>query len=365
MESRQEILVGLSISLTGRFSGHGRQALDGLRLWQSYVNSRDGITVGQAAPRPVRLVFYDDQTRASLARENALRLLRQDQVDALFGPYSSGLTMTVAEVAHEQRKVLWNHGGSSDEILNRGWQHLVSTPTPASEYLRDLPRYLELQAPALRKICIVYSTRGTFASHVAQGFVHAVTSEYSAQLMPYSVLDVDVLLRALHASQPEILVLAGSFEEETQIVRARPYMPASIQAIASVAAGVHAFRNGLGHVAEGVIGPSQWEAHASFPADLGPDALWFVRNFRGQFGREPEYTAAGSFALGLIFGECLQRVGSLQDNNLLAAAAELDCYTFYGRFRLDLASGRQIGHRILLIQWDRDQKVLLPARNTE
>jgi ABC-type branched-subunit amino acid transport system substrate-binding protein len=166
-------------------------------------------------------------------------------------------------------------------------------------------------------------------------------SEYSAQLVPYSVLDLDVLVRELHASQPEILVIAGTFEQETQIVRARPYMPASIQAIASVAAGVHAFRDELGHVAEGVIGPSQWEAHASFPADLGPDALWFVRNFRGQFGREPEYTAAGGFALGLIFGECLQRVGSLQDNNLLAAAAELDCYTFYGRFRLDSASRQQ------------------------
>src|SRR6266478_1300087 len=92
--------------------------------------------------------------------------------------------MTVAEVAHEQKRALWNHGGSSDEIFNRGWWHLVSTPTPASEYLRDLPRCLERQAPALRKICIVYSTRGPFASHVARGFVQAVTSEYSASSCP-------------------------------------------------------------------------------------------------------------------------------------------------------------------------------------
>src|SRR2546427_8426611 len=134
MESRQEILVGLSISLTGRFSAQGRQALDGLRLWQFYVNGRDGITIGQAAPQPVRLVFYDDQSRASLARENALRLLRQDRVDALFGPYSSGLTMSVAEVAHQQGKVLWNHGGSTGENLNRGWQHLGPTPTPPRDH---------------------------------------------------------------------------------------------------------------------------------------------------------------------------------------------------------------------------------------
>ncbi len=104
---------------------------------------------------------------------------------------------------------------------------------------------------------------------------------------------------------------------------------------------------------------------ASFPADIGPDALWFVRNFQVQFGREPEYTAAGSFAVGLIFGECVRRAGSLQDNNLLAAAAALDCYTFYGRFRLDSASRRQVGHRILPIQWVQDNKVLLPVGDTE
>jgi branched-chain amino acid transport system substrate-binding protein len=365
MESRQEILVGLSISLTGRFSAQGRQALDGLRLWQSYVNGRDGIAIGQDGPRRVRVVFYDDQSRVSLALENALRLLRQDHVDALFGPYSSGLTMTVAEVAHEHGRVLWNHGGSSDEICNRGWQHLVGIPTPASEYLRDLPRCLERHAPALRNICIVHSGRGTFASHVARGVVQAATSEYSAQLISYSALDVDVLLRRLHASQPEILVLAGSFEQEIQIMRARRRWPASIRAVASVAAGVQPFHDELGRAAEGAIGPSQWEAHASFPAGIGPDAFWFLRNFRKQFGREPEYIAAGSFAVGLIFGECVRRARSLQDNNLLAAVAELDCYTLYGRFRLDSTSRRQVGHRILLVQWDKDHKVLLPAGNTE
>jgi branched-chain amino acid transport system substrate-binding protein len=365
MESKQEILVGLSISLTGRFSAQGRQALDGLRLWQSYVNRQDGITIGQAAPQPVRLLFYDDQSRASLARENALRLLCQDHVDALFGPYSSGLSLTVAEVAYEQRNVLWNHGGSSDEIFNRGWQHLVSTPTPASDYLRDLPRQLEGQAPALRRICIVHSTRGTFATHIARGVVETATSENSVQLISYSALDVDALLRELHAAQPEILVLAGSFEQEIQIMRERRRWPGSIRAVAAVAAGVQSFHDELGRAAEGVIGPSQWEAHSSFSAGIGPDAFWFLRNFQKQFRRKPEYTAAGSFALGLIFKECVRRAGSLQDNDLLATAAELDCYTFYGRFRLDSASRRQVGHRILLIQWDQDHKVLLPAGNAE
>jgi branched-chain amino acid transport system substrate-binding protein len=133
-----------------------------MQLCQSYVNGRGGIGVGHNASRPIRLVVYDDESRTSVARENVLRLLRQDRVDALFGPYSSALTIAVAEVAHGHSKVLWNHGGSSDEIFNRGWQHVVSIPTPASDYLRDLPRWLSKQGPGLGKICIVHSTRGTF-----------------------------------------------------------------------------------------------------------------------------------------------------------------------------------------------------------
>jgi len=173
-------------------------------------------------------------------------------------------------------------------------------------------------------------------------------------------------VRELRASLPEILVLAGSFEQEIQIMRARQRWPASIQVVAAVAAGVHAFYDELGRAAVGVIGPSQWEAQANFPADIGPDAAWFARNFQQQFGCKPEYGAAGSFAAGLIFQNCVQQAGSLQDNDLLAAAAQLDCSTFYGRFRLDSASGRQVGHRILLTQWDQDSKVVLPpSGNTE
>jgi hypothetical protein len=177
--------------------------------------------------------------------------------------------MTVAEVAHEQGKVLWNHGGSSDEILNRGWQHLVSTPTPASDYLCDLRRWLERQATALRRICIVHSSRGTFAPHVALGVAQAAASEYSVQLMSYSALDVDVLVRELRASLPEILVLAGSFEQEIQIMWARQHWPASIQVLAAVAAWVHAFHDQLGRAAVGVIGPRQSEVRANSPTDLG------------------------------------------------------------------------------------------------
>jgi len=154
--------------------------------------------------------------------------------------------------------------------------------------------------------------------------------EYPVQLISYSALDLDALLRELHASQPEILVLAGRFEQEIQILRARQRWAASIQAVAAVAAGVHAFRDELGRTAEGVIGPSLWEVHASFPA--------------GRFsGSAPDMQAL------------------CRTTTCWLLPLHSTVFTFYRGFRLDSASRRQVGHRILLIQWDQDHRVQLPA----
>jgi len=59
---------------------------------------------------------------------------------------------------------------------------------------------------------------------------------------------------------------------------------------------------------------------------IGPELSGLCAIFRQQFRREPEYIAAGSFAVGLIFAESVRHAGSLQDSNLLAAAAAQDCY---------------------------------------
>ena len=373
MSSEQEIVVGLSISLTGKFSCQGQQALNGIRLWQSYVNSQGGIALGGQGRRLVRLIYYDDQSQVSGAQQNALRLITEDRVDVLLGPYSSGLTLAVAQVAEQHRKLLWNHGGSSDEIFNRGYRYLVSTPSPASDYLRGLPHWLAETSPGLRRICIVHSARGSFSTHVARGVVEAARAAgvHSVELIPIASRrgHADSLVRELCARSPQILVLAANFQQEVQMMRARSGAdwPDTVREVAAVAAGVHAFYQELNQRAEGAIGPSQWEPAPEAQAESGPyrgeiyepHSDWFVRSFQERFGQLPEYTAAGSFAIGLVLAECIRQAGSLEDECLREVASKLDFNTFYGRFRIDPETGCQIGHRILLIRWERGRKIVL------
>jgi branched-chain amino acid transport system substrate-binding protein len=363
MNFQREIIVGLTASLSGKFSYQGRQALHGVTLWQDYANANGGIDVGGQERRPVGLIFYDDQSRVEGTRKNSLRLLEDDQVDVLFGPYSSALTLAAARVAEEHGKIVWNYGGTSDAIFDRGRRYLVSIASPASDYLRELPRWLAKEMPSLRRICIVCSSTGTFASQVARGIVEAaeVVGSHSVTTVPVDtpLRAVDAVIRELSSIGPDVLVSVLGFQEETSLVKARHLWPQSIQAVAAVAAGLNAFHQEVGQAAEGVIAPSQWEPGARLPAVEGPDSNWFLSKFEKKYGSLPEYIAAGAFTAGLILTQCILEARCLEDERLRQVAARLDLSTFYGRFRIDAGTGRQIGHRVLLVQWQRRRRAVL------
>jgi branched-chain amino acid transport system substrate-binding protein len=361
----REIKIGLSISLSGRFQLQGQQALQGIRLWQSYINAQGGIAVGTGEKRSIRLIWYDDRSQISCARKNVFWLLREDQVDVLLGPYSSSLTTALVEIAEEHKKVLWNYGGSSDEICRHSRRYLVGIASPASDYLRGLPHWLAEEFPALSRICVLYSGRGTFGWQVARGILEsaAAVACQSVELVPINLplQNHDTLLRTLFDIGPEVVVLAGSFQDELGIMRIRHRWPGTVQRVAAVAAGVGDFCAELGQIADGALGPSQWEPGITFPNIAGPTSDWFLDSFQRQFGRPPDYIAAGSFAAGLVLTECIRHAGSLDDENLRDTASNLDCNTFYGRFRIDSRTGIQTGHRVLLIRWQGDHKVVLPS----
>jgi branched-chain amino acid transport system substrate-binding protein len=367
MCSKPEVAVGLSVSLTGRFHSQGQQALQGILLWQSYCNAQGGIAVRNGEKSTVRLIWYDDRSQISFARKNVFQLLREDKIDILLGPYSSSLTMAVVEIAEEYKKVLWNFGGSSDEIFSHGWRYLVGIASPASDYLRALPRWLAEERPALNRICVLYSGRGTFGWRVARGILESAfgVARHAVHLVPINVPweDHDTILGVLFGINPDSVVLAGGFQDELGLMHTRHRWPSTVREVAAVAAGVLAFSTELAQAADGVLGPSQWEPGLTFPNIAGPTSDWFVESLQRQFGRPPDYIAAGSFATGLVLTECIRRAASLDDEKLRNTASDLDCNTFYGRFRVDSRTGIQTGHRMLLIRWQGGHKVVLPSRS--
>ena len=236
--------------------------------------------------------------------------------------------------------------------------------SPASDYLRALPPWTSREYSGLRRNCVLYSDKGSFGWQVARGVLESAQGVVqSVELIPmHSPLkNSDAIRSVLFEISPEVVVLAGSFQDELMIMRGRPYWPATVRSLAAVAAGIHAFSAQLGGLADGVVGPSQWEPGVSLPEIRGPTSDWFADSFEKQFGSPPDYVAAGSFATGVIVTECIRRAASLDNDRLRSIASDLDCNTFYGRFRIDAQSGKQVGHRMLLIRWREGRKVVLPS----
>jgi branched-chain amino acid transport system substrate-binding protein len=357
------IVAGVSLSLSGEFRLQGQESLDALRLWADHIQQAGGMAVGPSGSRlPLRLIALDDGSRAERARENVLRLLIEDRVDLLLGPYSSGLTRAVAPLAEGHGKILWNHGGSSDAITDEGWRHLVSVPSPASDYLRALPLLVKRQDPTVTRMSVVHAETGTFATDVARGVTEAAKAAAFdvVRVIPFEspLRDARALLADALAGEPDLLVGVGRFQDDVTMVRRRDLL-GGVKRLAFVGAGLEAFHEEVGDLAEDVIGPSQWEPAVHDPPHTGPTAEWFCAEFEKRFHRRPGYPAAQAFALGVVIMECLRRAESLEDEALLSAARGLDTTTLYGRFLLDPVTSRQIGHRVLLVQWRNGRKVVI------
>ena len=358
----REVLLGMTASLTGRYRIQGAQALAGARLWVQAVNRAGGLPVRERGGRlPVRLIDYDDESDRRRAAAYARRLLAMDGVDLLLGPYSSDLTQAAAPVAEEFRTVLWNHGGAADALYERGYAWIVGILSPASSYFAGVLALTRSKNPAAARLVLVGPLDRPFTASVLTG------AEQQARTLGFEVVhrenhrggidELDGLLEALRENQPELVLAAGTLEDDVRLAGALVDARIPTRAVALVAAGVAQFQRCLGDAAEGFLGPSQWEPRPPPQRlDTGLTGSEFARRLESFTGGPPDYPAAQAYATGLVIEKCVDAAGTLEAEALRRVAGELDFTTFYGPFRIDPISGRQVGHRPVVVQWRRGQK---------
>lgn len=309
------ITAALTLSLTGRYERQGTEAAEAVRLWAE--------TAG------VQLTLVDDQG----SKEVALRAYGTwiDSADLLIGPYASGLVRAIAPLVRDVGRVLWNHGGSADDLAQPG---IASLPAPASSYFDGV-----VDETADRKVSrlIVVQAPGPFARAVAEG-ARARASErgIDSQVVEASAVEAEDLAEAA-------LLVAGPFEHDAAVVRGLHDRDQSPALLAAVAAGIAAFGQELGEAAEGVFGPVQWWPKADIPK-IGPSGTEFATHYQRRTGQQPSYPAAQGAAAGYLAHAAHGQRLEAKD------VPQWTTSTLLGDFTLDNA-WRQVGHRATTIRW--------------
>ncbi|HEY1971080.1 MAG TPA: hypothetical protein VGH89_24205 [Pseudonocardia sp.] len=257
--------------------------------------------------------------------------------DLQLGPYSTQLMRSANQVLPELDILLWNHGGSGDDVESARPGRLVSVLAPTSRYAEPFVRML---AAADQRIPLVLvAGRGRFGRQVIDG------AELIARQLELPTARLE--LGDAPTSEPWNLFCAATFEEDVDTVRRALALPNPPHVIGSVAAGVHEFGEAM-PAATGIYGIAQWLPGRTAPPQLGPTEAEFL----AAFGSACDYPAIQAVAAATIATHCA-RISGLEADALWHTATTLRTSTLLGHFAIDPVTGAQVAHRPVLTRWDR------------
>lgn len=210
--------------------------------------------------------------------------------DLLIGPYASGLVRAVSPLFLGAGQLLWNHGGSSDDLAR---PMIATLPAPASAYFRDT---VDLAADQGVGQVVIVQGPGPFARAVAGGAA-ARAGERGLGVQRVDAGSVDPIDSIETADAAWLL--SGHFEHDVDLVRRLRRRQPAPPLIAAVAAGIQAFGRELGDQADGIYGPAQWWPTDAVP-DIGPSGREFAETYRARTGQEASYVAAQAAAAGYL-----------------------------------------------------------------
>ncbi len=345
------ITLGAAVSETGKYAREGKDTRQGYNTWLDWVNNEyGGIKVGDECYM-VDIVYYDDEGDPDTAATLVERLITDDEVDFLLGPYSSGLTMSASAISEKYDMIMIEGNGASESLFERGFKNLFAVLTPAGNYTQSA-----LKAAAdngAKTVAIAYEDTA-FPTSVGLG-AQNWADEYGLEVLavetyPKDVADVTAIITKFRDLDPDVFVGGGHFNDALLFVRASEELGFNPDAmIITVGPSNPEFVSEVGSSANYILGPTQWERTMSYSDEYFGAAEEYAQRYEEMWGEPPTYQAAESTATTLALHLAIENAGSLETAAVRDALYALDVETFYGPINFD-ETGKNAGKPMGAIQ---------------
>ena len=360
-EQERVIKVGAAVSESGRYAKEGGYTRQGYLTWQEWVNDEyGGIKVG-GDRYPVELVLYDDQSDTQTTAELVERLIEEDGVHFLLGPYSSTLTKAAIEVADALGVIMVEGTAASETLFEQSYQNLFAVMTPAGNYTQSALRALaDLGA---KSVAIAHGDE-LFPASVAEG-AERWAGEYGMEVLgvesyPRGVDDLSGILSKFKEAAPDVFIGVGYFDDAVLFVRTARELDFNPKAmVLTVGPTDPQFIEEVGTDAYYLMGPTQWDPSMGYEGDYFGSASEYVERYAGRWGGPPPYQSASATAAGLALQIAIEAAGSLDAAAVRSALHEMDVNTFYGQISFD-QTGKNVSKPMGAAQIQ-DGKILLVA----
>jgi branched-chain amino acid transport system substrate-binding protein len=342
------IKIGASISLTGTYAKLGSYTQDGYLMCAKEVNEKGGLL-----GRKLEFVVYDDRSDPPTAIKLYEKLITEDKVELVMGPYSSPITKAAATVSEKYKKIMMASLAAETAIWEQGYKYLFMTISPAEVYMQGL---VELAAARGLKTVAVITEDTSFALAAGQGTADLAKKKGMQVVLhepyPKGTTDFSGVLIKMKALNPDVISGGTYFDDSVAITRQMKELDVNPKMFgATVGGDVPDFGKQLGKTAEYVYGSTQWAENLQYPGVKD-----FINNYKKLYNREFSYHAPSAWGACQIFAEGIRRAKSLESDKIREQLLKLKITTAFGDYQVD-ERGFQIAHKMVLIQWQDGKRV--------
>ena len=322
------VVMGGTLSLTGRFAVPAGRTYNAFKLYVDELNARGGL-LGHS----VELRILDDKSDKRTAIEHYEKLITQDKVDLVLGPYSSSITDAVANVLERYKRPALPTG-TSKAIWQRGRKYVFNYVGVAQNYQKGA-LHLTKQL-GVKRIAII-GEGSLFGRQISEGALkwakHLGLKVVLLESYGKDQADFTDLLEKINAHGAQAIFSNSYFADSVAQVRQLRKLNINVKIFAgTVGPAVPKFVEELGSTAEYVLGFSTWEPKLV----LGhPGMKAFIENYGKRYGEKPNYHASIGYDQMQILEAAVKHAGSFNPERIRDALASIRVETIAGPWKAD------------------------------
>lgn len=306
------IVIGASLPLTGDFAEPGKGVKRGYEAWVKHVNDNGGLL-----GRQVELKILDDQSLADRVVSDYESLIAQDQVDLVFGPFSTRLVVPSARLAKQYGMLFVEPAGAAEEVFTQGFENLFyAAPAVAEDHYNYLADYILAMPEGERPETVAYASMD---DPFAQGTAYGLKEQLEAagiktvadEVYPPNTTDFSIIAATIADSEADMIVGGTQYQDAVNLILALQqlgYQPD--MAAFSTAPTNPEFEAAIGGKTEGILSPTGYSVTAPYPSNVE-----FVEEYTAEHGNPPAEDEANAFTTGQVVAAAVEAVGCAEQGD--------------------------------------------------
>ena len=351
------IILGSSISLTGKYATNGLHTQRGYDYAVKVINEAGGVKVGGKSYK-LDVKYYDDESTPARGAQLAERLIQQDGVEYMLGPYSSGMTKAIAPVSEKFGVPMVEAEGASRSLFTQGYKYLFAVLSTSEQYLATAIDFAAEKSSNPGDVRIALAFEGDpFSMDVRAGVMDKI-KEYGMKVviddqLPADLSDMSTTLTKVKALKPDALIISGHSKGAATAARQIDEMKVNVPMIALTHCEAAKVQEKFPKTANGFLCPTQWVETLSKSDPMFGSAADWNTGFKAD---NPSYTSvpyqsAQASAAVYVFKEAFEAANSFDKDAVRDAISAVEMETFYGDIKFS-ENGNNIAKPMFMRQID-------------